>query len=90
MTTRLLMLALGIMCAPAYCEQDDRPIVKDPGTRLVPIMDATARADFAAACIRVTRDVKQQRLTVFAVRRPMLKLALSKKAATILKWFTRR
>lgn len=61
------MLALGIMCAPAYCEQDDRPIVKEPGTRLVPIMDATARADFAAACIRVTRDVKQKRLTVFAV-----------------------
>ena len=67
MMTRLLILTLGIVCCSGFCAEDDRPILKEPGTRLVPVMDANARADFVAACIRVTRDVRQKRLTVFAV-----------------------
>lgn len=58
---------LGISVLVTHSADDERPIFKEPATRLVPIMESTARANFAAACANVTRDANRKALRLYAL-----------------------
>jgi hypothetical protein len=67
MNTRILLLILGVFGCLVRGADDDRPILKEPTSRLVSIMESTGWANFHAACLNVTRDAKEKRLRIYAV-----------------------
>lgn len=56
-----------MLFASVSLAQDDRPVLKESATNLVAVIDATARANFEAACLNVTREAAQKRLRIYAV-----------------------
>src|SRR5208282_332910 len=68
MTTCFVKLAI---CFPLLSMlgdgESERPALKESPARLVACIESTSRANYAAACINVTRDATQKRLRIYAV-----------------------
>jgi hypothetical protein len=55
------------LLASVSLAQDERPVLKESSTNLVAVIDSTARANFEAACLNITRDAAQKRFRIYAV-----------------------
>ena len=67
MACTLKMAVCLVMLTSFVYGSDERPILKETPARLVACVESTARANYVAACVNVTRDVLQKRLKIYAV-----------------------
>jgi hypothetical protein len=67
MSIRSIQLAACFSVLPVVAgAAEDRPVFHESPARLVECIESSARANFATACVNVTRDALQKRLRIYA------------------------